>query len=222
MPRKFLSRKDLRGISSRPPAPALCEVMEPTEPVPGDEIDEQALLALVRRVQAGERQAYRDVVLALQVELHRFVAARAPSADAVDEILQATFVAGFERIAQFRGEGSFAGWLKRIARTRLREERERRARDATVPALDGLLLPAEDELDEAADELLAARLRSLDRCLERLSPRARRMLEARYREGCSVKRLAQIFKRPAGALAQTLCRIRATLRTCIEAEGVEA
>ena len=32
-----------------------------------------------------------------------------------DDVAQDAFLAAFERIAEFRGEGTFAGWVKRIA-----------------------------------------------------------------------------------------------------------
>src|SRR5437868_8698681 len=76
----------------------------------------------------GERAAFGELVRrhgsAVRGLLRRM---GAPAAEA-DDVAQDAFLAAFERIAEFRGEGTFAGWVKRIAaRLYLRRlQRERR------------------------------------------------------------------------------------------------
>src|SRR5438270_6297682 len=76
----------------------------------------------------GERRAFGELVRrhgsAVRGLLRRM---GAQSAEA-DDVAQDAFLAAFERIAEYRGEGAFAGWVKRIAaRTYLRRlQKERR------------------------------------------------------------------------------------------------
>src|ERR1700757_1789417 len=85
-------------------------------------------LELCAQAVAGERAAFGELVRrhgsAVRGLLRRM---GAPGAEA-DDVAQDAFLAAFERIAEFRGEGTFAGWVKRIAaRLYLRRlQRERR------------------------------------------------------------------------------------------------
>jgi len=167
--------------------------------------------------QAGDRAAFRDLVLATGRELRIYVAAHCDSGELVEEVLQETYVACFERIAQYKPQGAFIAWLKRIARNRLVDHwRERRR----LASLDG------DEIETAladsgltdlddADERAAASAR-LHRCLDRLSPRARALIERRHLQSQPLADLAQQFKQSVNALGVVLHRIRRTLRDCME------
>jgi RNA polymerase sigma factor (sigma-70 family) len=63
----------------------------------------------------GERRAFGELVRrhgsAVRGVLRRM---GAQSAEA-DDVAQDAFLTAFERIAEFRGEGTFAGWVKKIA-----------------------------------------------------------------------------------------------------------
>src|SRR5437868_7932683 len=63
----------------------------------------------------GERAAFGELVRrhgsAVRGVLRRM---GAPAAEA-DDVAQDALLTAFERIAEFRGEGTFAGWVKKIA-----------------------------------------------------------------------------------------------------------
>jgi RNA polymerase sigma-70 factor (ECF subfamily) len=79
-----------------------------------------------------------------------------------DDVAQDAFLTAFERIAEFRGEGTFAGWVKRIAaRSYLRRlQKERRIGALTVEQVDvetgGGDADGRIDLDEALKVLGAA------------------------------------------------------------------
>lgn len=96
--------------------------------IPGpDDLSPEACDALALRAQAGDREAFSELVVALYPQLTGFLAFHAPSAELADEIAQATLVMAFERIADYQPRGTCAGWLKGIARNLLRRELSRRA-----------------------------------------------------------------------------------------------
>ena len=172
---------------------------------------------LVRSAQAGDRQAFHDLVVAAQTEVRLFAAARAPNLDLAEEAVQAGFVTAYERLHDYQPRGTFVPWVKGIVLNRLREELRTRRRLGGNDLLDQLLVePAANASEEAiattADEEIA-RLRC---CLERLAPRARLMLARRYTDGLPVARLAQHFHQSEAAITGLLHRIRRSLRTCIE------
>ena len=179
--------------------------------------------ALVRRSCAGDRDAFRDLVLATQQPLALSIAAHVVSRDMMEEILQETYVTAFEKLAQYRQQGAFLPWLKAIARNRLYlawRERRRAARSRSdelddLVAGHGLAALAGDGDGDGGEER-AGEIRQLAACLERLPPRARLLLERRYRDGHPLSLLARQFKRTAAVLSVMLFRLRQQLRACIE------
>jgi RNA polymerase sigma-70 factor (ECF subfamily) len=173
---------------------------------------------LIAGVRAGDADAFSAIVEALADDVQAFVAARAPSAAMVDEVVQAAFVTAWEQFARFEARGSLAAWIKGIAHNHLREELRRQRR---VHSGDGLAerLVVEDclaELDAAdAAEATAARDRRLRACVERLPPRTRQVVERRYWHDEPLADLAQRFHQPAEALAALLYRARKALLTCL-------
>jgi RNA polymerase sigma-70 factor (ECF subfamily) len=174
---------------------------------------------LVQAARAGDVEAFTALVEALAPDLQAFVAARARSADLVDEVVQAAFVTAWERLGAYEARGSFAAWVKGIAHNHLREELRRLRR--TLPdhdlaerlVVDACLV----DLDRAEED--AARDRRLAACLERLPERTRRIVRRRYWEDESLAELAQRFHAPAEALAALLYRARKALLGCLEGGG---
>jgi RNA polymerase sigma-70 factor (ECF subfamily) len=171
----------------------------------------------VRRAQAGDREAFREIVRALEGELRLFVCGFQVSDGLADEIIQATFVAAFRKLALFRHEGTFLSWLRSIARNRLVEElraQQRFARDAN-DRVQGLVVDsAIDDLERI--EEVDARMRRLRACLDKLAPEARRLVEARYVGQAPFAELAAELRRTEVWVRVNLCRIRKALRQCIE------
>ena len=175
--------------------------------------------ALVVSAQGGDRQAFSRVVVEDYPQLAGFLAFHAPSPELMDEILQATFVAAFQQLADYEPRGTFAGWLKGIARNLLRRELGRRARlqgtdRAAIEALlaDAALQVAEEPDDQARADLLG-RLRA---CLEKLSPRMRLIAERRFVDDVPLNVLAQQFKQTRASLAKIIFTVRRDLRACAE------
>jgi DNA-directed RNA polymerase specialized sigma24 family protein len=70
---------------------------------------------------------------------------------------------------------------------------------------------------EQDDEQAELRLAGLQRCLEQLDERARRLFLLRTVDGEGMERLAIRFKQRKGVLASKLSRIREGLRRCVAA-----
>lgn len=183
-------------------------------------LDPGQLDALVVSAQGGDRQAFSRVVVEVYPQLAGFLAFHAPSPELMDEILQATFVAAFQQLDDYDPRGTFAGWLKGIARNLLRRELGRRARlqgtdRAAIEALladAALQAPEEETSDEHKADLLA-RLRG---CLDKLSPRMRLIAERRFVQDVPLNVLAQQFKQTRASLAKIIFTVRRDLRACAE------
>lgn len=170
---------------------------------------------LIAAAQAGDRDAYGRLVEACFDDVAAFVAVRITRRQAIDEIVQSTFVDGWLAIGTYRSEASLQGWLIGIARHRLLRWRREHGRDqrlVPIEAAADLQLPSEPE--GGADDLALLR-----RCLDQVPEAARALLRARHVEEVQLDDLASRAGVTANALATRLCRWRATLRACIERQG---
>src|SRR4249919_2883636 len=87
---------------------------------------------------AGERRAFGELVRRHGSGVRGLLRRMGAQAAEADDTAQDAFLAAFERIAEFRGEGTFAGWVKKIAaRQYLRRlQREKKLGALAVEAAD--------------------------------------------------------------------------------------
>ena len=180
------------------------------------------LEALAGRAATGDESAFTALVTATIDELRLFVAVRLACMDAVEEVVQATYIACWQSLDSYRVEQSFMLWLRGIARHRLarmarEQQRDRRRRGGDQ--FDAREVPAPDDAADGAAGLEA--LAALRRCLATVSADARAMLEAYYRHGQALADIGTQRQRRPGAVAATLHRTRQILRQCLERQGVQ-
>src|SRR5579871_4375530 len=99
-------------------------------------------LDLVAHCAAGDRLAFGELVRRHGSAVRALLRRMGADGATADDVAQDAFIAAFEQIAEFRGEGAFQSWLKRIA-ARLyvkrwrREARNELLSEAEEPAPDG-------------------------------------------------------------------------------------
>jgi RNA polymerase sigma-70 factor (ECF subfamily) len=177
-------------------------------------LDEMAI-----RAAAGDREAFNAVVAESLPELRLFIAARAYSAELVEEVLQSTYIACFESLPRYQPRGTLLPWLKGIAHNLLRRELAARARHQRLDALD--LVLASESANQAVDAGPADQdlLATLKRCLARLGPQARELLALRHEQGVPLDEIANRYARTRDAVASMLKRVRESVRDCMAAAG---
>ena len=84
---------------------------EPVVSNPDSAVD----LALVRRAQAGDDQAFGQLVERNRRAVYRAAFAALGSAEDADDVAQETFVAVYQKLHGFRGDSAFRTWLLAIA-----------------------------------------------------------------------------------------------------------
>lgn len=174
---------------------------------------------MARAARSGSLEAFDQLMLATQAPLRAWLSYRARSLEMADEILQRTYVAAYEGLANWREDGDVRWWLRGIAHNQLRMElREQvRCHAASQDELEHTLLGIQERaLEDVPTTEPDASMQRLRDCLERLDDRQRRLLESRYREDLPIKELARRFKRKADAIKQVLFRLRGALRRCME------
>lgn len=149
-----------------------------------------------------------------QSRLRAYVLAILGNPDAVGDVLQETNVALWRKASQFVDGTDFGAWARSVAYFEVLAYRKRRNKDRHVFD-DDLLREVAAEAAEQTDAL-DAELVTLQRCVERLSQLDQRLVQSRYAPGGSVKELAKLRGKSAGAISLALYRIRNELADCIE------
>ena len=140
---------------------------------------------------AGERRAFGELVRRHGSAVRGLLRRMGAQAAEADDVAQDALLAAFERIAEFRGEGTFAGWVKRIAaRQYLRRlQREKRLAELATEGTDDETDPTGGDADHRID---------LDEALKVLSPAERLCVSMCYGAGLSHAEAAEALNLPLG------------------------
>jgi RNA polymerase sigma-70 factor (ECF subfamily) len=154
----------------------------------------------------GERRAFGELVRRHGSSVRSLLRRMGAQGAEADDVAQDAFLAAFERIAEFRGEGTFAGWVKRIAaRAYLRRlQKERRI---------GALTAEQAEVEEGEEGGDAEGRIDLDEALKVLGPAERLCVTMCFGAGLSHQEAADALNLPLGTVKSHVKRGLDKLRT---------
>jgi RNA polymerase sigma factor (sigma-70 family) len=165
---------------------------------------------------AGDRAAFGELVRRHGSAVRGLLRRMGAQASLADDIAQDAFMTAFERIAEFRGEGAFAAWVKRIA-ARLYVRRWRK---------DSRMTEEVEQDDEGhGGELSAAARIDLDEAMKSLSDQERMCVSLCYGAGLSHAEAAETLNAPLGTVKSHVKRGLDKLRlrlAPVEGSGREA
>lgn len=172
---------------------------------------------LVKRVQAGDLEAFGDLLDRHSSHLRAFVAMKLPVPHLIDEVAHETFVFAHRHIDDFEAGSDFGKWLRAIAFNLARKEtlRHQRAAKNAEKYLDHCLIERAGSGGLSPDSPVAV---YLEECLEQLPDRQRELLAHKYKLAESSREISEAFNQSEAWVRTTLCRIRSSLRSCIEAK----
>jgi len=151
---------------------------------------------LIRRWRAGDERAASVLVERHATALSRYVSSLGER-DAVEEVVQDTFVRAFSSIDSFRGESTLRTWLFTISRRLVVDRRRAARRRKDVGTLDEVDAATEYT---ALDSIIADEAeRRVREAVQRLSPTQREVFTLRVSEGLSYKEIAEIVGTTEGA-----------------------
>ena len=175
--------------------------------------------ALVRRMVAGERQAFEEFADAYIPALHRFASFRLRNdAELTREIAQATLVKAIEKIGSFRGEASLMTWLCACCKSEISAHfRKNRRRPAEVEWDEARSVeaaqPGRTPPDGPERSILRGEARDLVHvALDQLPPRYAQVLEWKYLDNLPVREIADRIELKTKAAESLLTRARNSFR----------
>ena len=135
------------------------------------------------------------------------------------DVLQETNLLLWQKMDEFTPGSDFGAWARKCAYFQALAFLRDRKRDGHIFDDELLARLAQDEPHHAGEEERELALRD---CLGQLPERSRKMLQRRYHDGDSVRKLAKDLGKKESAMKMALMRIRQALLTCIESKLQEA
>jgi RNA polymerase sigma-70 factor (ECF subfamily) len=181
--------------------------------------------ALVARAQAGDREAFEQLVRRHADHLYGVIRGFGLASDAAQEVTQEAFLRAWRGIGSFRGEARFFTWLYRIGLNEAKRRIGREPPRALLRSLDaeGAVEPS-DASGEPHARVAHAELRAtLARAVRSLPLKYRTPLILRDIEGLSTADAAAVLGLGEATFKSRLHRARVAVREAIEAQlGSEA
>ena len=164
---------------------------------------------LIRKCRNNDRNAQEQLYRLYAAKLFGVCLKYSSSRQEAEDNLQDGFVTIFEKISQYKNEGSFEGWMKRILiNSALQKHRQQKVYGITN----------EDYLQQEEVEVETEDL-SVDfllQCVQSLPDRYRQVFNLYVMDGHSHKEIAELLKISEGTSKSNLARARMALKDKIE------
>jgi len=163
---------------------------------------------LVRRAQAGDQTAFRDLYHQLAGRVYALCLRLTGDAGAAEERTQDVFVRAWDKLRSFRGESAFSSWLHRLAVNVVMNERRTsfRREQRVTPVADP------ETLERGRGEGTAGLNIDLERAIAALPEGAREIFVLYDIEGYSHAEIAEMTGIAEGTSKAQLFRARHLLR----------
>jgi len=175
---------------------------------------------ILRRIQAGDRQAFAEVVRQYQHPLFGFLGSMGLCRGQVEETAQETFLRAWRKLGQYNPAlGMFSTWLFTIARNLALNEVCRAASRLETPATEDMPEHACDRPQPQEALALAQRRQSLHAALRQLPVADRCVLALAHIQEMNLAEIARIEGCTVGAIKTRLHRARGRLSQLLEKEN---
>lgn len=194
--------------------------MPPAEPPNEAELERLRDIAVMRRVQAGDLEALRELILTHQNRVAAAIARMAGPGHDPEELAHEVFVRVWKSAQRYEPSAKVSTWLLTIARNLVLNELRYKKRHPTVsrdvPAEEGgasedTLLDRDAHRPDAV--LLERELQeAIDRALQALPENQRTAMVLRRYEDLSYEEIAAVLEVSVPSVKSLLFRARTTLR----------
>lgn len=172
-------------------------------------------LALVERVQRGDKQAFNLLVAKYQHRLANLVSRYVKNQGDVPDVVQEAFIKAYRALPNFRGESAFYTWLYRIAVNSAKNylvAQGRRPPANDVDADEAEFYDGADalrEVDSPERMLLSEEIKKVVfETIESLPDDLRSAITLREMEGLSYEEIATVMECPVGTVRSRIFRAR--------------
>lgn len=185
--------------------------------------DKEIDLALVQRVQRGDKSAFDLLVLKYQHKIGHLVTRYVHDVHESQDVTQEAFIKAYRGLKNFRGDSAFYTWLYRIAINTAKNHlvtRSRKISDSGIDAADAEQFDSGVALRENAspERVMATEeiARVVQETIELLPEDLRTAITLREFDGMSYEEIAEAMDCPIGTVRSRIFRAREAIDTNLE------
>lgn len=167
----------------------------------------------------SKRDRVLKEALACRVELMAYARALLGDYSVAEDVVQEATLVVVRKYESFEEGTSMLAWCRSIVRFEVLRQKQQQKRESTLAQrlLDDAVDAAFDEFQDSIQvERTEPWIEAMQRCLERVPERSRRVLDARCVEDLSYKDIAVRVGMTLEAVRKALFRIRRQVRSCVE------
>jgi len=162
----------------------------------------------------NQQGQFLSVFLQHEGDLRAFVGAVVRDSEVQDDIVQDTAMVAWRKFDQFDSTRSFGAWIRGIAANEIKKQARGFSRRAAVLSPESV--EAVLEASNRREELTSSRREALQKCIDELPEKQRKLLRLRYEQVVTTADIAQKLGRTIAGVYKALSRIRIRLAECIE------
>ncbi|HEX9876489.1 MAG TPA: RNA polymerase sigma factor RpoE [Gammaproteobacteria bacterium] len=177
--------------------------------------DRASDLALVKRVQQGDRSAFDLLVVKYQHKILKLIMRYVRDSSEALDVAQEAFLKAYRAVRSFRGDSAFYTWLYRIAINTAKNHVVAASRRPTYYDLDlqdseqGEIFAKLKDIDTPERLTLSEELRqTVNKAINELPEDLRTAILLREIEGMSYEEIAQTMECPVGTVRSRIFRAR--------------
>jgi RNA polymerase sigma-70 factor (ECF subfamily) len=149
-----------------------------------------------------------------QQEIYAYILTLVANVHDADDLFQEGLTVMWNKFDQFQEGTNFVAWAVQVMRYLILDYRRRMARSRVIQLSDEVLESFMDRMPGLQDQM-AVRLEVLNRCMDQLDPRAKRMVKMRYERNVPVVDMASRLQISARQIQRTLASINGILLRCM-------
>ena len=166
---------------------------------------------LVARVVSGQdTNAFGELIRRHQSQVRNFLRRLTGDLALADDLSQDAFIHAWDKLHSYSGQGSFVGWLLRIAYTTFLQSRRRSKRYAEILKEIG---ETDMVTGSAYQPPPAEEITDLDRLLAVLDDEERAIMIMSYACGLSHREIGEATSMPVGSVKSVIFRAKEKIRT---------
>jgi RNA polymerase sigma-70 factor, ECF subfamily len=175
--------------------------------------------ALIRSMADGDKRAFKLLYVRHHVRVFRFVMRLAGNESIGEEVVNEVFLEAWRHAQDFKGRSQVATWLLSIARFKTLSECRRRSE----AQLDEVAAAVIEDTSDTPSISMEKHQRSdiLQKCLAKLSPIHREVINLIYYQGKKIEEVAQCTGAPISTIKTRMHYARSRMAELLAQAGVD-
>ncbi|MFC1586802.1 RNA polymerase sigma factor [Planctomycetota bacterium] len=179
----------------------------------GKKDSQTSLETLIQKAGDGDKGAFGILFEQTQGAVRSFLWQREHDPDALDDLVQRTYLIAFRALSGLRNSERLTSWLLTIAHNEWRRWVKTEVRKPEQIEEFDIMAKAVPSRQEISDRQV-----NLARAIQHLSGRERQLLHLRFEKGLACSEIAGIFRKPAGTIRSKLHRTITKLQRMVRTE----